>query len=309
VKPETRSYYEAAVLSAVERVVGALDEALDLQALARAAALSPFHFHRVFRGLVGETPLELHRRLRLERAAEQLCITARPITELAFDAGYETHEAFTRAFRARYGVAPSTFRERAAEAASACHGGPPIELASRSRLHVRDGRVDLGALVLTTGETLMDVVIETLPARRVATVRHVGPYAEIGAAFHRLGSIAGSAGLYEHVDPRMIALYLDDPETTAPAELRSDAGLILRDDVALPAGLGETLLPAGRHARVTHRGSYAGLGDAWARLMGEWLPRSGERVGASPPYEMYVNNPMTTATEDLHTDLYLPLAD
>lgn len=155
----------------------------------------------------------------------------------------------------------------------------------------------------------MDVTIETLPALRLATIRHVGPYPEIGAAFHRLGRIAASAGLYAHVDPRMIALYHDDPEATAPAELRSDAALILRDDVALPAELTEATLPAGRYARVTHRGSYAGLGDAWARLMGEWLPKSGHRVGEGTSYEMYVNNPATTAVDDLVTDLYVPVAD
>jgi AraC family transcriptional regulator len=70
-KPITRSFYEMAVQKAVELVVANLDQALDLGALAREAALSPFHFHRVFRGLTGETPLELHRRLRMERAAWQ----------------------------------------------------------------------------------------------------------------------------------------------------------------------------------------------------------------------------------------------
>lgn len=305
--PETRNYYEAAVLRAVEHVVTSLDEALDLQALARGAALSTFHFHRVFRGLVSETPLELHRRLRLERAAEQLSSAARPVTEIAFDAGYETHETFTRAFRSHYGVAPSAFRERGSGATAACHGGPPIELATRSGLHIRHGRVDLGALTLSTGGTIMDVAIETLPARRIATVRHIGPYPEIAEAFHRLGAIAGASGLYAHVDPSMLALYHDDPETTAAAALRSDAALIVRDDVALPTGLDEATLPAGRYAKVTHRGAYAGLGDTWARLMGEWLPRSGFRVGAGPTYEVYVTDPRTTATEDLRTDLYLPL--
>jgi len=119
VKPETRTFYEAAAVRAVERVVRSLDEALDLDALAREATLSAFHFHRVFRGLVGETPLELHRRLRMERAAERLCHSRHGVTTVAFDAGYETHEAFTRAFRQRYGVAPSAFRERGADAASA----------------------------------------------------------------------------------------------------------------------------------------------------------------------------------------------
>jgi AraC family transcriptional regulator len=76
----------------------------------------------------------------------------------------------------------------------------------------------------------------------------------------------------------------------------------------LPPGVTEATLPAGRYAKTTHRGSYAGLGDAWARLMGQWLPGSGQRVGAGPSYEVYVNDPRTTPTEELQTDLYLPLA-
>src|SRR5688500_14333792 len=109
-KPETRSFYEVAVESAALRVTADLDHALDLQALARKAALSPFHFHRVFRGMLGETPLELHRRLRLERAAFRLAHDDSPVTHIALEAGYETHESFTRAFRAAYGRSPSEFR-------------------------------------------------------------------------------------------------------------------------------------------------------------------------------------------------------
>ena len=97
-KPETRSFYEQAVQRATE-IVGNLDDALDLETLADGAGLSPFHFHRMFRGMVGETPLELVRRLRMERAARQVLANDRPITQIAFDAGYETHESFTRAFR------------------------------------------------------------------------------------------------------------------------------------------------------------------------------------------------------------------
>src|SRR5438876_564500 len=89
-----------------------------------------------------------------------------------------------------------------------------------------DEALDLDALTLTTGGIPMDVTIETLPARRLATVRHFGPYPQIAEAFHRLGRIAAERGLYAHVDPPMLALYHDDPETTPPAELRSDAALV-----------------------------------------------------------------------------------
>ena len=112
-KRQTQSFYELAVRRAVERVVSELDQALDLHALAKGAALSPFHFHRVFRGMLGETPLELQRRLRLERAACSLVNEDVSVTTVAFAAGYETHESFTRAFRAHYACSPSEFRQRA----------------------------------------------------------------------------------------------------------------------------------------------------------------------------------------------------
>src|SRR6188474_3105749 len=116
-KPETRSFYELAVQRAVEQIVADLDRALDLQTLARGAALSSFHFHRVFRGAIGETPLELQRRLRLERAALQLRDGDEAVTAIAFAAGYETHESFTRAFRAHYVCSPSEFRQSSAPGA------------------------------------------------------------------------------------------------------------------------------------------------------------------------------------------------
>ena len=111
-KPDTRSFYARSVQAAIEHIAMHLDDALELEALARVACLSPFHFHRVFRGMVGETPLELTRRLRLERAAWRLRDKERAVTEIAFDAGYETHEAFTRAFRSSYSTSPSGFRLR-----------------------------------------------------------------------------------------------------------------------------------------------------------------------------------------------------
>ena len=105
-KPDTRSFYVRAVQATIEHIAQHLDDALELEALARVACLSPYHFHRVFRGMVGETPLELARRLRLERAAWRLKDKERAVTEIAFDAGYETHEAFTRAFRVAYSTSP-----------------------------------------------------------------------------------------------------------------------------------------------------------------------------------------------------------
>jgi AraC family transcriptional regulator len=304
-RAETRSFYEAAVVRAVERITESLDEALDLGELARGAELSPFHFHRIFRGMLGETPLEMHRRLRLERAASQLLGSTDSVTGVAFDAGYDTHEAFTRAFRDAYGTSPSAFRLPAGER-SGCLQLPQTQLAARSGVHFGPG-MSLQPMRFATGEPTMKVTIEEMPTLRVATVAHLGPYNRISEAFQRLAGIAGSAGLLRD-EAMMLAIYYDDPETTPAEELHSDAGLTVPDGAYLPSEVIERRLPAGQYARATHVGPYTTLGDTWARMMGEWLPRSGHRVGNGPTYEVYRNNPSNTRPEELRTDLYVPIA-
>jgi AraC family transcriptional regulator len=106
----------------------------------------------------------------------------------------------------------------------------------------------------------------------------------------------------------MIAIYHDDPETTPAAELNSDAGITVPEDLPLPKGVVEKRIPAGRYAHTTHVGPYTQLGDVWARLMGQWLPKSGQRVGKGASYEVYRNTPENAPPEELRTELYLPIA-
>ncbi len=307
-KPETQSFYEQAVRRAVAHIVGHLDEALDLAALARLAALSPFHFHRIFKGMVGETPLELHRRLRMERAALMLSRDQGNVTTVAFSSGYETHEAFSRAFRGFYGVSPSEFRRSSTAADRHCARPWQIEIAARSRIHFRERPLAEDFVSFSTGGEIMNVETKTLPKLRLATVRHVGPYSRISEAFAKLGERAGSAGLLSDPTTAMLAVYHDDPETTAPEELRSDAAIVVSESAVLPENLTEMQLSAGRYACTTHLGPYTSLGDTWARFMGQWLPQSGHRVGDGLAFEIYENNPSNARPEELRTVLYVPLA-
>lgn len=305
-KPETRSFYRVAVERAVEQVVESLDQALDLERLAKHAALSPFHFHRIFRGMLGETPLELHRRLRMERAASRLLEPQTSVTTLAFEAGYETHEAFTRAFRSFYGCSPSEFRQRGSAVASACERPVQIEITARSGLHYRTHAAGPLNISLNLGASTMQVEIVTRQAMRTGAVEHRGSYFRIAEAFGRLHGIAAGAGLLR-TRPIMLAIFHDDPETTPEPDLRSEAAISVADDATLPAGLSERRIPAGRYAKAVHVGPYEQLPDSWARLMGEWLPNSGERMGDGVSYEVYLNTPADVPKEQLRTELYMPL--
>ena len=152
----------------------------------------------------------------------------------------------------------------------------------------------------------MNAEIIDQPAMRVAAVEHRGPYHRIGEAFGKLGEIAGPAGLFVP-GAKMIGVYYDDPDVMPEAELRSKAGVTISETAKLPPGLTEVRIPAGRVARMTHVGGYEGLNETWARLTGDWLEKSGQRIGEGVSYEIYVNTPMDTPKEKLRTELYIPL--
>src|SRR5947209_7922291 len=97
-KPSTEQDYRERIVRVVLHIQRHLDDELDLDRLASVAAFSRFHFHRIFRGMTGETVYAYVRRIRLERAAGQLKHLDQPITEIALNAGFEAHESFTRAF-------------------------------------------------------------------------------------------------------------------------------------------------------------------------------------------------------------------
>lgn len=82
-----------------------------VKTMARDACFSPRQFHRLTVQVIGETPGAHQRRLRLDRAAWLLLTSRATILEIALETGWESHETFTRAFRARFRVTPSAFRK------------------------------------------------------------------------------------------------------------------------------------------------------------------------------------------------------
>src|SRR5512139_65134 len=95
-----------------------LHEPLDRETLAAVAGFSIPHFHRVFTAWVGESAAAYVRRLRLERAGRKLRMGAVDITEVALAAGYDSHAAFSKAFKQQFGLRPSEFRQLGCMAAT-----------------------------------------------------------------------------------------------------------------------------------------------------------------------------------------------
>lgn len=300
-KLDTRNMYAARMLRVLNHVQDHLDEALDLERLAGIAHFSVPHFHRVFTGMLGETIMAHVRRIRLERASVELAQTAKPVTEIAFDAGYEALEAFSRAFRSSFGRSPSQWRAQA-----------PLQGWERPFNHAPSG-VHYGAgeiveiILDETGAARMNVRIETLPERRIARVRQTGPYKESAErAWAVLCAWAGPLGLLGP-GALFIGIGHDDPSVTPGEQLRYDAAISLERELAPGPGVVMDSLPGGDYAVVTHQGPYERLEETYREIMGRWLPQSGREFREGPCFEVYRNDPERTRPEDLLTDVHIPL--
>lgn len=95
-----------------------IDEALNREVLAAVAGFSVPHFHRIFTAQTGENIASYVRRVRMERAGRKLRMGAVDITEVALAAGYDSHAAFSKAFRQHFGYSPSEFRRLGCQAAT-----------------------------------------------------------------------------------------------------------------------------------------------------------------------------------------------
>jgi AraC family transcriptional regulator len=237
------------------------------------------------------------RRLRLERAATRLKLGSLPVTQIALDAGYESHEAFTRSFRSAFGASPSQFR--ASNRSPALAGAP-------SGLHFVEGKTLKHFKTLSPGGKIMNVRILQREPVRVAFMRHLGPYSEVGATWDRFLPLLGKEGLLGG-GALLIGLCHDDPEVTPRDRIRYDACVSVDESFVPEGDIGVQVIPGGDYAMATHFGPYDRLGESYTRLLGQWLPRSGRELRSSPCFEVYLNDPQTTDPEDLITDIYAPL--
>jgi len=294
----TQRDYQERILRVLVYIQEHLDQAPDLLRLAELAHFSPFHFHRVFRGLVGEPVIGHVRRLRLERAAYHLKTTDRPVTQVAFDAGYETHEAFTRAFSATFGMPPSDFR------ASIRSVIPP----SPSGVgYTSDGRMARFEPI-STGDDGMQVRLQESPSKRIAFLRHVGPYDQVGNTWQRLMSWSASRGQFGGMTAPF-AIVHDDPEITPPDQLRYDACVAVDNGCEPNGEIGVQQIPGGFFAIALHRGPYTSLGNSYAALFGRWLPENDREPADGPCIEAYLNHPGHTPPEELLTEIRVRLCE
>lgn len=320
-KQALRAEYVGRINRVMDYVEANLDGDLSLGALARVANFSEFHFHRVFKGVVGETLNQFIQRRRVEKAAGFLIGNpAKPVTEIAFDCGFSGSAAFARAFKDAFGVSASEYRK----------AGGAIESKigkTNSSPGEPDGKAwkDFGpfshTIDLTNGNQLwryvmsnkreVKIEVKELPEMPIVYVRHIGAYKGNPALFQRLfGKLcgwAGPRGLIRPPQTKFLCVYYDDPDVTEDERLRVDVAMTAPKDTPVDGEVGKNILPAGKYAVGRFELSSPEFEEAWSGVMGGWLPQSGYQCDDRPCFEIYLNDPKQHPEGKCIVDICVPV--
>jgi AraC family transcriptional regulator len=307
---DSRLEYEKRVNRVVDHVQAHLAEELSLPALARIAAFSPFHFHRVFKATTGETLFGFIQRLRLERAANALWLHPdESVLAVALDHGFSSAATFARAFRAYFGMSATEWRAgggerwRAAREPERNHGKQVSKTGKARRARESD------TARRRREEGRMSIRVSEFPPQRVAYMRYVGPYGAAGIPelWTRLVKWMATRDFTVEATTRL-GIGHDNPSVTAPERCRYDACVVVPRDFAPDRRVNVMDVPGGRYAAVEFVGTAHEIEPAWNRMFSSWLPGSGWEPDDRPCFEVYRGNPSVSGrTGAVRCDLCLPV--
>lgn len=289
-RPKQRARYA----ERIERVVARLEQLGDEEAvpgvkdLAVVAALSTFHFHRVFRLMTGETVGQVVRRIRLARGLPALMAANRSVADAAAHSAYATSQSYARAVRASAKLSPSEAK-RSPAATAALHAA-----VSRGRSFADASRPPLSI-----------EVVSVEPFQLVA-IRNVGDYSELNHAYERLFAAVFSQTGTE----RLRGIYgvpLDDPGTVPADQCHFDCALLLDGEFAGTGDVWTIELGGGLHARLRHVGSYDRIHTTIDELYGVVIDSENIQLADAPPHVHYLDDPEHVPEKELKSDIYLPI--
>lgn len=280
----------------IDRVIAHLQACLrehqplpDLEALAAIAHQSPFHFHRLYRALTGETPGRTVARLRLLQALQLLGQADSRVTEVALSVGFESPQALARACRQALDATPSALRDDAA-----------LRERWQQRLSLPAGDHADAAVPLQVTVTLLEPF-------DVVVLRRQGAFDDLDQAFGQVFAWAAEQGWAGHLQ-QLVGIARTDHRDVPARECVYECGMGFgRTPPPLPAPLRTLALGGGTYAVLRHVGRYAGLEAATDALLRSWLPDSGHALRDAELYYHYLDDPEEVPEAILRADICVPV--
>jgi AraC family transcriptional regulator len=273
---ESRSIYRERVGLALDFIDREIAHEMRLEDVAKAACFSPYHFHRIFTAMVGETPDDYIRRIRLEKAARMLWSrNSLSVTDIALLCGFSSPSVFSRNFRNRFNMSPQTYRKH------------------------RQGAQDRPATILPGGPSrtsdkmppgLQSIKAVTEPERYAAYVRHKGYGLDISKAYIRLSNWLQYKGLFKD-DGLFLGVYLDNPYITSPNQCRYYACYTVSPEIKGSSGVGTVIIAGGLYVRLDFDGPYCDFDGLYHYFYRNWLPDSGLEPDVRPDFLIFPDPP------------------
>lgn len=266
-----------------------LERSIQLDEVAQASHFSPYHFHRIFHGLMGETVNNYIGRLRLEKAVNQLLFKPETsITDIALATGFSSSANFAKAFKAYFGATPSQIRN------------PEVTKNSKiGKIKSKYGK-DFDPIALyhfpMNGNNLeqahqssLDVRVIAMEEKIVCGLSSLGyELQSIHETWDKLTQWAKIAGLALDAKDRF-AICHDNPLITPLDKCRYDALLVLPTEVETKYPFWTSLIPQGRYAVLRYKGSPKDTAVSYMRFYMEWLLPSGFEPDDYPLMEHYLH--------------------
>jgi len=293
-RASSRAEYEARIARAVTHIETNLDGSLQLEDVARVACFSSFHFHRVFKGITGETPLDFVQRIRLERAARALCLnTSASVIQIALDYGYENPSSFAKAFKRHFGTSASQWRKSGAKVWIQERQKAKTALQSQISKNGKEVSAEVWQKLSSDRSTALPepgaATVGDLPDFFVVLKRYIGPYgsSEITGVWHELMQWASAKGLIRR-DTTSLGVVRDDSFSTQPQRCRYDACMVVpRSFTTTDPDYRVETVTGGRYLRYHFMGRSTDIDSAWDRVYREGLPESGYQPDDRPNLELY----------------------
>lgn len=250
------------------------NSALNLEELSKVASFSKYHFHRIFKSVVGESIGNYIRRVRLSNSTLQFK-TNQKITQIAMNCGYETNASFSKAFKKHFRITPKEFAKNAK---------------------------------LKRGNKMLEPKIVKLEDIEILYVRKTGEYTKCSIkAWETLINFV-SKEYFIRDDVMMFGIGHDNPHVTDADKLRYDACVSWVDKTIQTKGeIQSKIIDGGKYAVFLHKGDYIKLINTYDSVS-NWIVESGVKLRDLPIFEKYLNkNPITCNKDDLRTEIYIPI--
>jgi len=278
-------------------------QVLSLEMVSKEACFSPFHFHRIFKIIVGETLNVYINRKRLERAAAGLIHKKEcTITDLALQSGFSSHSAFTRAFKKLYNVSPSEFRK-----------AHPNKFSKIGIVKSKNGQEDfmLETYFCNINNHLKwikmnaKIEIKELPELHFACVTHIG-VANIEKAFERIIKWAIPKGLMQKPETRLARIFHDSFKVTDASKVRMSVSVLIKEDVLVEDDIHNISTKAGKYIVGSFEIAPMEFEKAWSGLF-IWMHENGYKKANANPFEIYQNDMREHPEGKAIVEFYIPV--